>query len=104
MVSAVSVADSVPDSCSSLIENTNPFLGSAGLGYGYGSVSPAASYPQGPLRLGPDTTTVADLGFQHFSGYLHGDKMVRMFSHTRFVGVRAIVGGIMRQLTWHFIS
>lgn len=73
--------------CDKVIELTNPFIGSGGLGFGYGSVSPAACYVQGPVRLGPDTSSsAADLGFEHFSGYFYADKFVRMFSHTRYVG------------------
>jgi predicted alpha-1,2-mannosidase len=73
--------------CNDLLDLTNPFIGSGGLGYGYGGISPAASFPRGALRLGPDTaSSLADTGFQHFSGYFYEDSMVRMFSHTHYVG------------------
>lgn len=78
----------------------NVFIGSAGLGFGYGSVSPAgmhfsalilfalnfdlkAQAPYGPMRLGPDTTTfVPDISFRHFCGYNFADTSIRGFSHT----------------------
>lgn len=80
-------SEQAPDASFYAWEETNPFIGSGGLGFGYGSVSPAVSVPHGPLRLGPDTaSSLLDTGFQHFSGYFHPDQYVRMFSHTRYVG------------------
>jgi len=69
------------------IENVNGFIGTGGIGFGYGGVNPAAQYPHGALKLGPDTTnSFVDVGFRHFSGYNYLDTEVRAFSHTHFVG------------------
>jgi predicted alpha-1,2-mannosidase len=65
----------------------NGFIGTGGLGYGYGGVNPAALVPGGPMRLGPDSTnTMANVGYRHFSGYNYLDDQIRMFSHTHLVG------------------
>ena len=65
----------------------DPFIGTTGLGFGSGQLSPAAQTPFGALRLGPDTTNkVPDLDFRHCSGYNFNDTVIRAFSHTRLVG------------------
>lgn len=65
----------------------NPIIGTTGVGYGSGQMSPAAQLPFGALRLGPDTTTGRqDIEFRHCSGYNHNDTTIRAFSHTRLVG------------------
>jgi len=79
--------------CPALLGKVSTFLGSGGLGYGYGSINPGVSFPRGPFRLGPDTTsTLLNAEFEHFSGYNYIDNKVRMFSHTHFVG--AGIGGL----------
>ena len=73
--------------CKRGLSSVDPFIGSGGLAYGYGSINPGVTFPRGALRLGPDTTTRnANLNFEHFSGYNYEDKEIRMFSHTHFVG------------------
>jgi putative alpha-1,2-mannosidase len=68
----------------------NPFIGSGGWAYAYGSLNPSAQVPYGALRLGPDTTDmVADISYRHFSGYNYDDKYIRAFSHTHLVGAGA---------------
>lgn len=68
----------------------NPFIGSGGWGYGYGSLNPSAQVPFGAMRLGPDTVNmVADLSYRHFSGYNYDDNYIRAFSHTHLVGAGA---------------
>lgn len=63
------------------------FIGSGGIGFNYGAMTPAAQRPNGLVRLGPDTTQGGvHPGFHHFSGYHFDDADVRGFSHTRFVG------------------
>ena len=83
----VGLASALSDECASLLSKADPLNGSGGLGYGYGSINPGSSFPRGAMRLGPDTTkSVANLGFEHFSGYNYIDDKVRMMSHTHFVG------------------
>ena len=54
----------------------DPFIGTTGLGFGSGQLSPAAQTPFGALRLGPDTTNkVPDLDFRHCSGYNFNDTV-----------------------------
>lgn len=78
------VADS---SCDALLDKTTPFIGSAGKGYGYGSINPGAQYPHSALRLGPDTTNfLTPIPWRHFSGYQYEDKIIRGFSHTHLDG------------------
>ena len=65
----------------------------AGLAFGYGGINPGATYPAGPLRLGPDTSyTVGNADYRHFSGYNYLDDLIRGFSHTHLVG--AGMGGL----------
>lgn len=48
----------------------DPFIGSGGLGYGFGSAFPGAAAPHGLAKVGPDTKgELGTVGFQHFSGY-----------------------------------
>lgn len=69
------------------LDNVNSFIGTGGLGFGYGGVNPGAQTPSGPMRLGPDSTnTMANVGYRHFSGYNYLDDQIRMFSHTHTVG------------------
>jgi len=73
--------------CESLLAKVNPFVGTGGLTYGYGSLNPGAQAPFGALRLGPDTTaTIANIAWRHFSGYNPQDDKIRAFSHTHLVG------------------
>lgn len=78
------------------IEHVNSFIGTGGLAYGYGGVNPAAQYPHGPMKLGPDTTnSIVDVRYRHFSGYNYLDTEVRGFSHTHLVGAgMAALGNI----------
>jgi predicted alpha-1,2-mannosidase len=77
---------SIVFSCVS-VDKVNVFIASGGLAFGYGGVSPAAQFPNGALRLGPDTTnTLANIEYRHFSGYNYLDDQVRAFSHTHLVG------------------
>ena len=70
-----------------LLSAVNPFVGTGGAAFAYGSLSPAAQLPFGALRLGPDTESSAiDASWRHFSGYHWSDDIVRAFSHTRLMG------------------
>lgn len=69
----------------------NAFIGTGGYGYGVGSLSPAAQFPFGAMRLGPDTASSAgDVSWRHASGYNWADTFVRAFSHTRLVGAGVV--------------
>ena len=69
------------------LELVNPFVGTGGLAFAYGSITPAAQVPFGALRLGPDTTSsLGDFPDRHFSGYHWEDDLVRAFSHTHLMG------------------
>lgn len=69
------------------LDTANLFLGTAGIGFAYAALTPAAQVPLGLVKLGPDTTFgPAHPPFHHFSGYHFGDPDVRGFSHTHFIG------------------
>jgi predicted alpha-1,2-mannosidase len=77
----------------------DPFLGTGGLAFGYAAETPAAQWPLGMVRLGPDTTEAGiHPDFHHFSGYHYDDPHVRGFSHTHFVGTGAPDYGNLRVL------
>ena len=63
----------------------NPFIGTAGFGFGAGNHNPGAQVMHGELRLGPDTGIIT-LPFNHNGGYHFADRVVRAFSHTHLVG------------------
>lgn len=70
-----------------LVRWVDPFIGTAGLGYGVGSTFPGPQRPFGMVRPGPDTTQPdGALGFEHCSGYDHDDTLVTGFSLTRMHG------------------
>lgn len=68
IVSATLVSALLPVAAGALgscpaVDRVNSFIGTGGLGYGFGSVNPGAQFPHAPMRLGPDTTnTLANLG------------------------------------------
>ena len=69
----------------------DPRIGTGGLLAGAGNHNPAAQYPYGALRLGPDTAQMIAgqllvTNWQHCGGYSYSDNVVRAFSHTHFVG------------------
>lgn len=71
----------------------NPFIGSGGLWYLSGNVSPAATVPFGMVRLGPDTVSNAGRRASNTSGYYYRDERILGFSHTRLSGTGATDGG-----------
>lgn len=80
-------------------ELVDPWIGSGGLGFGYASLTPAAQWPNGLVKVGPDTTDGGlHMPQQHFSGYHHDDPDIRGFSHLRMVGTGAADLGILRLL------
>lgn len=69
------------------LDDVNVFLGTAGVGFAYAALTPAAQVPVGMVSLGPDTSTgVVRPPFHHFSGYHFGDTDTLGFSHTHFIG------------------
>ena len=66
----------------------DPFIGSDGLGFSYGGLTPAAQVPNGMVKVGPDTTRNGShpSAAYHFSGYYYSDPHIRGFSHLHLVG------------------
>jgi predicted alpha-1,2-mannosidase len=71
------------------IKYVDPFIGSGGLGFGYGSAVAGAVAPFGMVRLAPDTSKSPYLPFHHFSGYHFDDTSILGFSHLHFHGTGA---------------
>lgn len=67
----------------------DPFIGSGGIGFGYGSAVAGAVAPFGLVRLAPDTSKSPFLPFHHFSGYHYDDTVILGFSHLHFHGTGA---------------
>lgn len=68
----------------------DPYIGSGGRAFGYGSAVAGALAPFGMVRLAPDTTgPVGSLPFHHYSGYHYEDGTILGFSHTHFHGTGA---------------
>lgn len=83
-----------PDEALDLVD---PFIGSGGLGFAYAALTPAAQWPNGMVRLGPDTTRAGrHFEAHHFCGYHYDDPDVRGFSHLRLVGTGAGDLGLLR--------
>jgi predicted alpha-1,2-mannosidase len=76
----------------------DPRMGTGGLPWASGSVSPAAQVPFGMVQLGPDTAPLfgRGLGGMRTSGYWHGDLQLWGFSHSRLSGTGAGEGGLFR--------
>jgi predicted alpha-1,2-mannosidase len=73
------VADPIP--------YVNPFIGSGGFGYGFGSAFPGAAAPSGLAKVGPDTDgPFGTIAFLHYSGYWYGDDTIQGFSHVHLHG------------------
>ena len=73
-----------------LAQWVDPFIGTGGVGYNdIGSTSPAAQWPFGMARPGPDTAneTGGAAGYLHCSGYRAIDQYITAFSETRMHGV-----------------
>lgn len=72
------------------VDQVDPFVGSGGRGFGYGSTVVGAVAPFGMVRLSPDTMLASGaVPFHHFSGYHYDDTMIRGFSHLHFHGTGA---------------
>lgn len=74
----------------------DPFIGSGGVGYAFGSAFPGAAAPNGLVKVGPDTSgELGTVGFQHFSGYWYEDDAIQGFSHVHLHGTGATDGGVI---------
>ncbi|MBI3783469.1 MAG: glycoside hydrolase family 92 protein [Deltaproteobacteria bacterium] len=72
------------------VKYVDPFIGSGGVGFGFGSAVTGAVAPFGMVRLAPDTSKGGnDLPFYHFSGYYYPDAFILGFSHMHFHGTGA---------------
>lgn len=78
----------------------NPFIGSGGIFYLSGFVSPAATVPFGMVRLGPDTVSNGGHRALNSSGYYYRDSRILGFSHTRLSGTGATDGGNFLVMPW----
>ena len=79
-----------------LLPEVRPLVGTGGLGFGYGGLSPAATAPNGLVKVGPDTSDQGlNLGFNHSAGYFWGDPHIEGFSHHRLPGIGVGDGGAL---------
>lgn len=78
------------------VQYVDPFIGSGGFGFGFGSSVVGAVAPFGMVRLAPDTTGVPHFDFHHFSGYYFDDSIILGFSHLHFHGTGAPGYGNLR--------
>lgn len=87
------VDGSRPDPASA---KANPFMGSGGMGYAFGSAFPGASVPRGMAKPGPDTSGPWGTAyFLHFDGYWYEDDTVRAFSQIHLHGTGAVDYGAL---------
>jgi predicted alpha-1,2-mannosidase len=73
------------------------FIGSAGFGYGFGSISVSATAPNGMVKAGPDTggKDYGSLDFYHYDGYFYLDDTILGFSHMHMSGTGATDYGVL---------
>src|SRR5690606_35836850 len=62
--------DPVPVTREEVLDYVDPFIGTSGLGFSYGGLTPAAQYPLGMVRVGPDSSAGSDYStlINRFSG------------------------------------
>ncbi|MFA6032925.1 MAG: GH92 family glycosyl hydrolase [Myxococcota bacterium] len=66
----------------------NPFIGTGGLGFSVGSMTPAANVPNGLVNIGPDTQSPTGASsFYHCAGYYYDDEIIQGFSHIHLPGI-----------------
>lgn len=79
-----------------LLPLVNPFVGTGGDGFGYGGLTPAATVPNGLVKVGPDTDlSGTNPGFNHSAGYNYPDTHIQAFSHHRLPGIGVSDGGAL---------
>ncbi len=81
-------------STATLVDYVDPFIGTSGLWWASGHVSPAATVPFGIVKLGPDSSILGKT-LSH-SGYAKNDPELVGFSLTRYSGTGVGEGGILR--------
>lgn len=70
------------------VQWVDPLIGTGGVGFGVGSVSPAPQTPFGFARPAPDTTEPDGApGFNHCAGYYYPDSLIDGFSQVRAHGM-----------------
>lgn len=76
----------------------DPFIGTGGIPWTCGMLSPAASAPFGAVRLGPDTSFLGGIYITKLntSGYYYEQNHILGFSHSRLSGTGAEEYGIFR--------
>jgi predicted alpha-1,2-mannosidase len=77
-----------------LVDYVDPFIGTSGVWWAAGHVSPAAAVPFGQVKLGPDSSVLGKT-LSH-SGYAKNDPELVGFSLTRYSGTGVGEGGILR--------
>ena len=83
------VGDTAPGPELDVLAAVDPFIGTGGLGYGFGGSYPGPGRPFGLVKVSPDTANHANIapGFSHTGGYYHPDDHIRGFSHLHMQGV-----------------
>lgn len=89
-----------PVTSDTVLDYVDPFIGTGGLGFAYGGLTPAAQAPLGMIRVGPDTSEGSNYStlIDRFSGYRAQDPNTRGFSHLHFVGTGVADYGNLRVL------
>ena len=75
----------------------DPFVGSGGFGFRFGSAFPGAAAPHGLAKVGPDTSgqQFGTVRFLHYDGYWYGDDTIQGFSHLHLHGTGASDYGVL---------
>ena len=94
MISGITVKNDydMPDAVTGeYTQYVDPFIGTGGLPWTCGMLSPAASAPFGLVRLGPDSSFIggAYIIKTNTSGYLYEQGHIEGFSHSRLSGTGA---------------
>jgi predicted alpha-1,2-mannosidase len=80
-------------------------IGTGGLGYGIGGLSPGPQVPFGLVRLGPDTSLDGVLiPWRHGGGYHAQDTHIRYFSHLHSAGAGMLDGGNIGVMAAHEVT
>ena len=76
----------------------DPFIGTGGIPWACGMLSPAASVPFGLVKLGPDTSFMGGAFIINLnrSGYYYDQRHILGFSHSRLSGTGAVDYGMFR--------
>ncbi len=78
------------------VDLVDPFIGSGGRYFGFGSTFPGACLPHGLAKPGPDTATEHGAAeFHHFSGYHYEDDHIHGFSQVHISGTGAVDYGAL---------